>query len=125
MIKNLIKSKIKRLPLNKAEIDAEIISHLKGRKTTNTFVEVEIVGQGEMKRLNFRFMKKDYPTDVLSFPLTEIPGETSAGERHIGTIVLCNDIIKLNAKKSEKIERDEFILVLRHGLDHLLGIHHN
>ncbi len=125
MINFLVKSKISKPVLSIKEIGTEISKHLKSRKVKNAFVEVEIVGGRAMRVLNLHFMKKDYPTDVLSFPLVEIPGEICSKAKHIGTIVLCNDIIKSNAKKNARLERDEFIFVLKHGLDHLLGIHHN
>lgn len=125
MVNFQIKSKIIHPVLSDKEIGFEIAKHLRARNAQNSFVEIEIVGSAFMKKLNSRFMKKNYPTDVLSFPLDEIPGETSFQGKHIGTIILCNDIIKSNAKKNARLEREEFAFVLRHGLDHLLGIHHN
>jgi len=121
MMKNQIIIK-DRSALNSHEIDEEIRKFLKNRGGN---IEVEVVKIDEMHKLNLRFMHRDCPTDVLSFPLDKIPGETNPDESIIGTIVLCNDIINLNAKKNGKSEREEFIFVLQHGINHLLGIHHN
>jgi len=112
-------------PLNKAEVTKEAESHLIKRRSGDVLVEVKVISVAEMQKLNLEFMHKDRPTDVLSFPLSEIPGENQRGKRHIGTITLCSDIIKSNAKTSGKTEREEFVFVLKHGIDHLLGIHHN
>jgi len=125
MMINQIYFKVSNKILSESEIDKEVSKHFAGRKKKGQFVEVEIVGEKTIKSLNLKFMKKNCPTDVLSFPLPNIPGEKSVGPSHIGTIVLCNDIIKLNAKKRGRTEREEFIFILKHGLDHLLGIHHN
>lgn len=125
MIEYLIKTSVKKNVLDDSEIGAEIKSHLKERSIGNVFVEIQIVGRDSMKKMNYRFMGKNYPTDVLSFPLVEIPGENITKNNHIGTIVLCNDIISMNAKNNNRSGRDEFVFVLRHGLDHLIGIHHN
>ena len=95
--------------------------HLKKRGVADVSLEVEIVGKIKMSHLNKKFMKKVGPTDVLSFPLPKI----STLDNFIGTIVLCHDIIKSNSTKSGVSFESEFDNNLRHGIDHLLGIHHD
>jgi len=58
---------------------------------------------------------------VLSFPSAEFPGP----EKLYGTIFLSCDIIKSNAEKAGKTFQEEFDFILKHGLDHILGIHHD
>lgn len=84
-------------------------------------LEIEVVETEKMSYLNKKFMKKDGPTDVLSFPLPKI----STLDNFIGTIVLCHDIIKSNSTKNGVSFESEFDNNLRHGIDHLLGIHHD
>ena len=122
-MKNIINIKSPSI-LSEKEIITEILDHLKSRKAVSSYVEIEVIEDVKMKKLNSRFMRKNRPTDVLSFPLPDIPGEKQRKSKLIGTVVLCGDIIKQNAKENNKDERDEFKFVLRHGLDHLLGIHH-
>lgn len=110
--------------LSNREITKEALDCLTFQKAEDSSIEVEIVNRPRMQMLNKKYMKKDCPTDVLSFPLPTIPGEESRGKKKIGTIVLCGDIIKQNAQLSGKTEREEFIFVLKHGIKHLLGIHH-
>ena len=112
-------------PLAEGEIEKFANLHLATRKAKDVSAEIKIVGKKRIHALNLEFMKRDYPTDVLSFPLPKIPGEKENNLQHIGTIILCSDIIKLNAGEDGRSEREEFIFVLKHGLDHLLGIHHN
>jgi len=94
--------------------------HLKLRNAQSGVFEVEVVSQDRIRRINKEFRSLDKPTDVLSFPVAEFPGR----EKLYGTIFLCSDIIKLNAKESGKTFKAEFDFILTHGLDHLLGIHH-
>lgn len=94
--------------------------HFESRKAEPGIVEVELVNKSKIKEINNKFRKKDYPTDVLSFPTAQFPSE----QKLYGTILLCCDIIDLNAKESGKSFESEFDFILRHGIDHLLGIHH-
>ena len=95
--------------------------HMKKRKVKDAEIEIETVGQEEMAKLNEKYMKKKGPTDVLSFPLPKIYPE----DHLLGTIVLCRDIIEKNSEKNNLKYTDEFEKVLRHGIDHLLGKHHD
>lgn len=94
--------------------------HLKFRKAKPGIVEVELINQAKMHEINKTFRDIDKATDVLSFPAADFPGK----EKLYGTIFLCCDIITLNAKDSGKSFEEEFGFILRHGIDHLLGIHH-
>jgi probable rRNA maturation factor len=99
-----------------------IQNHLKLRKKEGSVLEVDIVGKARMRTLNKKFMSHDYATDVLSFPVADFPRPSNYD--FIGTVVLCNDIIHKQAKKLDKTFEDEFLFYLRHGIDHLIGIHH-
>lgn len=99
----------------------EIKKHLAFYGRENFCIDLEIVGLKKMSSLNHDYMGKIGPTDVLSFPLEAIPGEKKV---FIGTIVICSDIIESVAKLNETNYADEFLFRVRHGIDHLLGIHH-
>jgi probable rRNA maturation factor len=102
--------------------------HLKFRKAKPGIVEIELINQARIHQINKTFREIDRPTDVLSFPAAEFPLPTSGQPeptKLYGTIFLCCDIIKLNALQTNKSFEEEFDFILRHGLDHLLGIHHD
>ena len=105
---------------NKKKISDVVENQLKKRGITDASLEIEIVGKDRMTYLNKKYMGKKGPTDVLSFPLPKI----SASDNHIGTIFLCRDIIKTNSTKDSVSFQNEFERNLRHGTDHLMGIHH-
>jgi probable rRNA maturation factor len=99
-----------------------IKKHLRYRKKENAWIELDIVGKAKMRRLNRDFLNHDYATDVLSFPVADFP--TVAECDFIGTVVVCSDIIKSQAKKLNKSFDEEFYFYVCHGIDHLVGIHH-
>jgi len=116
-----INIQIKNFPISADDIEREANKHLAKRSSAKLSFEIKIVGISKIKSLNLKYLKKDQPTDVLSFPLPKIPGENSV---NVGIIFLCSDIIKKSAEKQGKNYREEFLFILRHGIDHLLGVHH-
>jgi len=114
----------KYFSLKPSLIEKEVAAHLRAHGTRGKAVEVRVVGPQTMRRLNRKSLGHDYPTDVLSFPLPEIPGEIRMEKPVIGTIIICSDIINSYAEKNGSNYKSEFIFVLRHGLNHLVGVHH-
>jgi len=106
--------------VNHAHIIEVAKKHLSRRGATGGIVEIELVSKKQIQALNKKFRKINQPTDVLSFPSSEFPGQ----EKLFGTIFLSCDIIKSNAQKADKTFQAEFDFIVAHGLDHLLGIHH-
>ena len=114
---------VKSFKINKSDVSSEARYWLNKRGVKDCRIEVEVVGVKRIKSLNNKYLHRNGSTDVLSFPLNEIPGEKKGG-RLIGTIVISNDIIKKQAKEKQTDLRGEFVSLLRHGIDHLVGIHH-
>ena len=72
----------------------------------------------KMKRLNFKFRKKNYHTDVLSFPLKFIEKKIL----YIGDIAISYEIINKRSKASNFfLELDKMWI---HGYFHLIGYDH-
>jgi probable rRNA maturation factor len=73
--------------------------------------------------LNRDYRKKDQPTDVLAFAMRE-------GEAHVGNASLLGDVvISVPTARRQAKERgcgldDEVVMLLAHGLLHLLGFDH-
>jgi probable rRNA maturation factor len=76
-------------------------------------VTIRIVGRAEGRRLNRRFRKKDYATNVLSFPY----GST-------GDLVLCHPVIAREAREQGKSVRAHYAHLVVHGMLHLRGLEH-
>lgn len=84
-------------------------------------LSVALIGDTEMRKLNARYRKKNYPTDVLSFPAAQ---DMPAGVRMLGDVIISVDKAKEQAKERGRKLDDEMVTLLIHGVLHLLGYDH-
>ena len=83
------------------------------RKKKQEF-SILLTNNKEMKNLNYKFRKKNKPTDVLSFPLKN--------KNYIGDIAISFEIINKRSKKTNFfLELDKMWI---HGYFHLIGYDH-
>jgi probable rRNA maturation factor len=85
-------------------------------------VTLAFVGERAIRTLNRKFLKKDRPTDVLSFPL----GEKGAdGKFYLGDIVIAVPVaFRQSRAKGHGLDRELRLLAI-HGFLHLLGYDHS
>lgn len=76
-----------------------------------------ITNDEELRRLNRQFRKKDYATDVLSFPASEPDGV-------LGEIAISFERAKQQAAEHHHAVGDEIGVLMLHGVLHLLGMDH-
>jgi probable rRNA maturation factor len=91
-----------------------------------TEVSVVFLNQQQMQKYNHQYRKKNYATDVLSFPADHPRAGTPAlqEDSYLGDILLCVDKAQENAASAGySIDRELQILLL-HGVLHLLGYDH-
>ena len=87
----------------------------------NPEVTLAFVNDRTVKELNKRFLNKDAPTDVLSFPLRE---KGADGKYYLGDILISvQRALDQSAEKNHSLERELEILTL-HGFLHLMGFEH-
>jgi probable rRNA maturation factor len=84
-----------------------------GGRTFNCLV----TSDGELQRLNREFRKKDYPTDVLSFP-------SAAGDGFLGEIAISVNRARAQAAEYQHQLSQEIEILMLHGVLHLLGMDH-
>ena len=109
--KKLSTRKIKKIALTILELAAE----------KNAELSVALIGNVEMRKLNAKYRKKDYPTDVLSFPVEGVvPEET----RLLGDVIISVDKAIEQARARGHSSEQELITLLIHGVVHLLGYDH-
>ena len=88
----------------------------------NTFINITLVDDKEIKKLNKKYKKKDSTTDVLSFPINE---KLPDGRFYLGDIIVNLDQAKRQMKEfGNKDYRHEVSELVGHGVLHLLGVHH-
>lgn len=83
-------------------------------------VNLSFISKKAIKELNSEFLKKDKPTNVLSFPSTGL----SFGDDILGDIAICPEIIKKEAAIQNKEEQDHLSHLIIHSLLHLTGYDH-
>jgi probable rRNA maturation factor len=109
--KKLSSRKIKKIALTILELVAE----------KNAELSLALIGNLEMKKLNGQYRNKDYPTDVLSFPIEGVvPEET----RLLGDVIISVEKAAEQAKARGHSSEQELITLLIHGVVHLLGYDH-
>lgn len=76
-----------------------------------------IAGDEELRRLNLQFRKKNYATDVLSFP-------SERGAVPLGEIAISLDRAREQAAEFGHDAAAEVRILMLHGVLHLLGMDH-
>lgn len=85
-------------------------------------LSLAIVGNAEIRKLNAKYRKKNYPTDVLSFPSdTVLP----TGRRVLGDVIISVDKAQDQAQERGRTLHEEIVTLLIHGIVHLLGYDHD
>jgi probable rRNA maturation factor len=78
-----------------------------------------ITTDAELQRLNRTFRRKDYPTDVLSFPAAPLP-KTS----HLGDLAISWQRAREQAREFGHATETEIRILMLHGALHLAGMDH-
>ena len=76
-----------------------------------------IAGDAELLRLNRRFLGKNYPTDVLSFPAAE-------GASDLGELAISAQRAAAQARAFGHTVEQEIHILMLHGVLHLTGLDH-
>jgi len=102
------------------EIDAEEIRSLCERILDDAGIVsgrlgVVLVESDTIRQFNRDFLKHDYPTDVISFPIEERPGYLEA------EVLACTQMAKERAGEFCWTPREELLLYVVHGVLHLVG----
>lgn len=80
-----------------------------------------LIGNSEMRKLNAKYRRKDYPTDVLSFPME---AGASPATRLLGDVIISVEKAREQAKQRGRTPDQELATLLIHGIVHLLGYDH-
>ena len=87
-------------------------------------ISILLMGDDDIRQLNKEFRDYDKPTDVLSFPQNSDEDPPIPGEMILGDIAISLDKAKIQAKEHGLKLKEELILLLIHGILHLLGYDH-
>ena len=88
---------------------------------------LKLVDEPAMEVLHVQWMDLPGPTDVMSFPMDELrPGRDGQepADGVLGDIVLCPSVAERQAVEAGHATEEELLLLLTHGILHLLGYDH-
>ncbi|MCL5611584.1 MAG: rRNA maturation RNase YbeY [Chloroflexi bacterium] len=85
-------------------------------------ITIVLTDDAQLRQLNRDYLRIDEPTDVLSFPASEIDPET--GVRYLGDILLSLPRAESQARAAHHPLQAEAQLLVVHGVLHLLGHDH-
>tara|TARA_B100000902_G_scaffold377201_1_gene409200 strand:- start:147 stop:593 length:447 start_codon:yes stop_codon:yes gene_type:complete len=107
-------------PLNN-KFNKVVSTILDQEKMSDCVINLRLLNDKEMKKLNMQFRQKDKTTNVLSFPNDDISVKQT---KNIGDIAISVEYVKAEAKKEGKTFDDHIIHMLAHGVYHILGYDH-
>ena len=90
-------------------------------KMSDCVINLRLLNDKEMRKLNMQFRQKDKTTNVLSFPNDDISVKQT---KNIGDIAISIEYVKAEAKKEGKTFDDHIVHMLAHGVYHILGYDH-
>ncbi|MES2615930.1 MAG: rRNA maturation RNase YbeY [Bdellovibrionota bacterium] len=89
----------------------------------STEVSIKFCDKIEMQQANSSYRKKNYATDVLSFPNTTLHSE--GNYFYLGDILICAPVCLEQAKKAKVTFSQELEKMIIHGIVHLKGLDHD
>ncbi len=123
-------------PAHRADVDEPAIRDFVASILTaegvpeDASLAITFVSEEDIADLNERFMGKQGPTDVLSFPIEDaapgVPPRAVGGGAplELGDVFICLDVVAAHADEYEVGFEDELFLIVAHGVLHILGWDH-
>jgi probable rRNA maturation factor len=84
---------------------------------TQGIINLVLIRDEEMRKLNYRYRKKDKATDVLAFPMGE--------DGILGDIAISTETARRNAKHFGVTYKEELKRLVIHGVLHVIGYDHS
>jgi probable rRNA maturation factor len=110
------------LRVNRSALLNLVRAVLAAEQHTRASISIALVDDAGIRALNRKHLGHDWPTDVISFPLSPADDPVLTGELVVSTETACASARSLGVEP-----RDELALYVVHGLLHLCGFddHHD
>lgn len=92
-------------------------------KTEGCELSIVFADSETIRELNLQYRGKNAPTDVLSFAMSG-GGWPETAVTLLGDVMICPEIVRLNALELGLSFEEELVFVLVHGILHLFGYDH-
>ena len=91
------------------------------KKYKEAEIVIRIVDVDESRELNKIWCKKNYATNVLSFPISK---PIKQAPNFLGDVVICANLVVTEAKEQNKNIDEHYAHLIIHGILHLQGYDH-
>ena len=118
-----IQNRQKRQRIDTGRVRRSLKRLLKELNCKNSEISLLLVNDHQIREINKTYLKRDCPTNVISFSMTE----GSFGHIHpeiLGDIILSTETAARDALTGHLDFMDEVEFLLIHGLLHLIGYNH-
>ncbi|MBI5193584.1 MAG: rRNA maturation RNase YbeY [Nitrospirae bacterium] len=120
-----IKNQQKKYSVNQRFIKTNAETILSLCRLKNVELSILIVNNRRMRAINRQYRGKNSSTDVLSFPMNEVPPPLNPIHPVLlGDIVISMEKTHKQAKEQGHSPSKELLLLLTHGILHLTGYDH-
>jgi probable rRNA maturation factor len=116
-----IESSIEPLPVTPELIERAALAVLAQRSAAGD-LSIVLTNDAQLRQLNRDYLGIDAPTDVLSFPASEMDPET--GAKYLGDVLVSIPRAEGQAQTAGHPLEAELQLLVVHGVLHLLGYDH-
>ena len=120
----LLRNDHPQVNIDSEDINKKIGVVMKNLGCLNQEVSILLTVDADIRKLNQQFRNIDRATDVLSFPQDPDEDPITPGEIILGDIAVSLDTAQAQAKEHGLTFEEEIILLLIHGILHLLGYDH-
>ena len=94
-------------------------------RTARGDLAIALVSDARMRALNRRYRRRDYATDILSFPAENGQARKHPAPRSLGDLVIATGVARRQAREAGHSYQTELRVLALHGLLHLLGYDHD
>ena len=120
----LLRNDHPQVNIDSEDINKIIGAVMKNLGCLNQEVSILLTDDADIRKLNQQFRNIDKATDVLSFPQDTDEDPIIPGVIILGDIAVSLDTAQTQAKEHGLTFEEEIILLLIHGILHLLGYDH-
>ncbi|MEI7637989.1 MAG: rRNA maturation RNase YbeY [Syntrophus sp. (in: bacteria)] len=119
----LIENRQKKITLNRRQIRSSLVRLLKRLGLEDRELSLLVVDNEEMRELNRLYLGRDYPTNVISFAMSE-GAYGNVNPQLLGDIIISVETAMSEGESSGASLKESLDFLMIHGLLHLLGYDH-
>jgi probable rRNA maturation factor len=120
----LLRNDHSQFNIDSEDINKKLGAVMKKLGCLNQEISILFTDDNNIRKLNQQFRNINQATDVLSFPQDTNEDPITPGEIILGDIAVSLDTAQAQAKEHGLTFKEEIILLLIHGILHLLGYDH-